>query len=312
MQKRYPMPQPFGWYHVAFSGELKPGDIFPLIYFGEHLVLFRTDAGQARLLDAFCPHLGAHLGYGGKVQGDDIVCPFHAWRFSGDGICVDVPYAATVPKVIGKPCLRSWSVKEANRSIYAWYHPRRAEPIFDVVPIPGFHEADDEWTDFLHRRWTVRCHIQEAHENLIDTAHFQCVHEVNPAFEISFNGHHNRIVMDSASNETSFHSRVITETNGPGQSWARYEGFPEFIVLNPITPIDDDCVVFHIAVAFRKRNADRLRAIHQKVLADICQQVERDIPIFENKIYRVSPLYCDGDGPIQQFREWYRQFYVSY
>ena len=47
--------------------------------------------------DAYCPHLGAHLGFGGKVEGDCIKCPFHEWKFQGeDGKVAEVPYAQKV------------------------------------------------------------------------------------------------------------------------------------------------------------------------------------------------------------------------
>ena len=64
MSKRYPMPIPHGWYAVAYSDELAVGESRPERYFGKDLVLFRTESGRASLLDAYCPHLGAHLGYG--------------------------------------------------------------------------------------------------------------------------------------------------------------------------------------------------------------------------------------------------------
>ena len=35
----------------------------------ERLLLFRTEDGCASVLDAHCRHLGAHLGYGGEVEG---------------------------------------------------------------------------------------------------------------------------------------------------------------------------------------------------------------------------------------------------
>jgi cholesterol 7-dehydrogenase len=44
---------------------------------GQHLVLFRTEKDEAKVLDAYCPHMGADLGVGGKVVGDCIECPFH-------------------------------------------------------------------------------------------------------------------------------------------------------------------------------------------------------------------------------------------
>ena len=86
-------PFPNGWFQVAYSDEVADGDVVPLQYFGKDLVLFRGQDGVPRVLDAFCPHLGAHLGYGGRVEDNCIRCPFHAWRFDGAGKCVDVPYA---------------------------------------------------------------------------------------------------------------------------------------------------------------------------------------------------------------------------
>ena len=75
---------PNGWFIVARSDELAPGEMRPLYAFGRDLVLFRTEGGEARLLDAHCPHLGAHLAVGGRVEGECIRCPFHGWRFDGD------------------------------------------------------------------------------------------------------------------------------------------------------------------------------------------------------------------------------------
>ncbi len=48
--------------------------------FGVDLVLFRTESGKAVGTDPYCPHLGAHLGYGGQIEGETIRCPFHHWN----------------------------------------------------------------------------------------------------------------------------------------------------------------------------------------------------------------------------------------
>ncbi|MCA9575200.1 MAG: Rieske 2Fe-2S domain-containing protein, partial [Myxococcales bacterium] len=83
MQNRYYTPGiPIGWFQVEYTDQLKAGDVKPLKYFGKDLVLYRTESGEAVMLDAFCPHLGAHLGHGGKVKGENIECPFHAWQFA--------------------------------------------------------------------------------------------------------------------------------------------------------------------------------------------------------------------------------------
>ena len=62
-----------GWFVVAWAAELPPGEVRPLRYFGGHQVLFRTESGAVQMLDAHCPHLGAHLGHGGGVTGDEAI-----------------------------------------------------------------------------------------------------------------------------------------------------------------------------------------------------------------------------------------------
>lgn len=67
-----------GWYMVAFERDLRH-DLTPAAVGAQRLVLIRTDGG-VRVADAYCPHRGAHLGYGGRLDGDVIVCPFHGLR----------------------------------------------------------------------------------------------------------------------------------------------------------------------------------------------------------------------------------------
>ena len=62
---------PRGWFVIGVSSELEVGEVKPIKYFGREMVLYRSETGNAIVHDAFCPHLGAHLGYGGKgYQGD--------------------------------------------------------------------------------------------------------------------------------------------------------------------------------------------------------------------------------------------------
>ena len=104
----YPITRhPDGWFAVARSEELAPGAVEAVSFMGHEVVLVRTGSGEARVFDAHCVHLGAHLGHGGRMEGDTLVCPFHAWRFGPDGRCVGVPYASRVPARAG---LRSWPV----------------------------------------------------------------------------------------------------------------------------------------------------------------------------------------------------------
>ena len=66
---------------------------------GENFVVFRSDNNEAFVLNAYCTHMGANLGFGGIVSGNCISCPFHQWKFSGlDGTCVDIPYSTSTRK----------------------------------------------------------------------------------------------------------------------------------------------------------------------------------------------------------------------
>ena len=67
-------------------------DIFYLP--GLNLAAFRDENGEAHVLDAYCPHLGANISIGGRVIGDCLECPFHGWQFRGsDGKVTKIPYS---------------------------------------------------------------------------------------------------------------------------------------------------------------------------------------------------------------------------
>ena len=117
---RYPFPAyPDGWFSIGPSTTLGSGEVKPLNYLGRDLVAFRGGDGAARVFDAHCPHLGAHLGFGGKVCGDGIVCPFHGWQFDGEGHVVDVPNLDRRPPRV---TAGAWDVCERNGQIFIWHH----------------------------------------------------------------------------------------------------------------------------------------------------------------------------------------------
>src|SRR5690606_31236792 len=97
LMARFPFGLPNGWFLLAYADELAPGQLMPLHALDRDLVVFRGASGSVHAFDAHCPHLGAHLGVGGRVVGDTIECPFHGWRFGGDGGCVEIPYAKRIP-----------------------------------------------------------------------------------------------------------------------------------------------------------------------------------------------------------------------
>ena len=72
-----------GWYLLRFLDELEPG-LNPVDVGGRALLAIR-DGAEVSVYDATCPHRGAHLGYGGALDRDCVVCPFHGKRISLGG-----------------------------------------------------------------------------------------------------------------------------------------------------------------------------------------------------------------------------------
>ena len=180
MKRTFPFPAyPNGWFAIAYGDEVETGQLVPLEYFGQDIVLYRGDDGVAHVMNAHCPHLGAHIGYGGRVEGDGVRCPFHAWRFGADGKCSDIPYAKRIPR---KAKIRSWPVCEQNGLVFIWHH---AEDKPAGPPIPPLEEyASADWGDYTRARWQVKSRMYDMGENPVDSQHFKYFHGgISPDFK---------------------------------------------------------------------------------------------------------------------------------
>eukprot|EP00438_Fugacium_kawagutii_P001305 Skav226289 [mRNA] locus=scaffold3301:187474:188103:+ [translate_table: standard] len=91
-QKHFPPGFPNTWHAVCNAADIAHGNVKSISALGTEMVAFRGSDGKAAVLDAFCPHMGAHLGFGGQVIGNTLQCPFHGWSFDGSGTCQRIPY----------------------------------------------------------------------------------------------------------------------------------------------------------------------------------------------------------------------------
>jgi 3-ketosteroid 9alpha-monooxygenase subunit A len=307
---RFPMPRyPNGWFQIAYVDELPPGGVMPLRYFGRDLVLFRTEAGEAKLLDAHCPHLGAHLGYGGKVKGDCIECPFHAWKFDGTGACVEVPYAKKIPP---RATISPWQIRETNGMILAWFHAEGAPPSYEV---PSFPESTSEdWTPYVRKSWKVKSHNQDMAENSVDSAHFLYLHgtQAMPETNAEIEGHilHTTSTTLMKTPQGKVPGSIEVFCHGFGVTTTRFRGLVETLLVASTTTIDEEYVELRFNFTIRKMvNEGVTSTVGAAFQREVCRQLEQDIPIWENKIFIHPPVLVDGDGPIGLFRRWCKQFY---
>jgi len=293
---RYPFPVPNGWFVVAESAGLAPGEVRALHYFDRDLVVFRDDEGAPHVLDAHCPHLGAHLAVGGRVEGGCIRCPFHGWKFDGaSGQCVEIPYG-DVPRIPPRGHARSYPTLERNHMVWAWYHARGGDPFYEVPEVPEFHHED--WSPILVRDFEIRVSAQDMAENNVDFSHFRFVHGTDAIPEDDF-------ITDGTYKKTiGMDGNFIREGYGLGLGVLRVKGYVTF--LSSTTPIDAGNV--HVRWIFTAPKANGEGATEQAA-ESFCAGVSQDIPIWENKVYRDPPVITKVEKLILEHRRWSQQFY---
>jgi phenylpropionate dioxygenase-like ring-hydroxylating dioxygenase large terminal subunit len=160
---------PSGWFRIATSDQLPSGGVGVFEINGQEVVAFRDEQGAVTVVDPICPHMGAHLGYGGRVVDGALRCPFHGLRFDREGKCVGTEYPSN-PEV--KLHLHTWPVMEQLGCIFVYAGHDGAAPTW-VLP----KYDTNGWTKPLTKVLPLKGHIQDIAENSVDFGHFAAVHE---------------------------------------------------------------------------------------------------------------------------------------
>lgn len=304
---------PVGWYTVATSREVKAGQVLPLRQFDQELVLYRSQSGEAHLIDAYCPHMGAHLG-AARVEGENLRCPFHGFEFGRDGRCVRA-YGKSIPR---KAKLETWPVLEHNGFIFAWYHPERNAPAWEIPVLPGPEEG---WTGFRTRRREIASHPQETSENSVDVGHFLHLHNFTDAWyegDLDIDGHLLKGAYGLKYRLPGIEPLTAlfnVEVHGLGYSLVRIH-VPRFgVEMNLLvlsSPVDAGNIVFRTSVSAKKWGPRVLTYfIRELTSLGVAREIGQDAPIWEAKRYVEKPVLAEGDGPIAEYRRYCKQFYLE-
>ena len=300
-----------GWYLVAFSKELGPVEVKPVRFFGEEFVLYRTEAGEPVLMEAFCPHLGAHLGHGGKVEGDAIRCPFHAWKFDKSGACTEVPYAKRIPP---RAAVKARTLREQNGMILGFFGSDGVEPDYEV---PLLAQLDDPaWTELVTDQAEIKTEPREVIENIADRAHFLPVHATKiDEFEVIIDGP--RATQRTLGKGRNLRGEKIDVTSvatyhGPAIQFTDLAWAYPMTLVNAHIPIDKKRLLLRFGVSVKTGVGVELPAeIMNAVVAAARDGYFQDVAIWEHKKWRDTPTLADGDGPIGRIRDWYGSFFTG-
>jgi phenylpropionate dioxygenase-like ring-hydroxylating dioxygenase large terminal subunit len=335
-----------GWFAVLRADEVVPGRVSPFRFAGKELVAFRDARGEVAVLDAVCPHFGAHFGRGGTVRDGCIRCPFHGLEFDGTGQCVGGGlYAERGYRALRT---RPWVAREAAASVFLWHGPDRGRPAWPM-PLEGLDW--ESWSRPVTNagRPLPRTNLFFPTENIIDMTHFVNVHRWDV----------HRVVVPPHVDEKGRMRAVIEATwaafSQSERAWARRLGKRlsssyevEFVILEPgvavattqlgeaqgrlrvrsvilITPVNEaDCHIRAVMSVFdpasgrggRVRQAirDRLGAGLPELLAPIFLAVgtadfDGDAMIWSHRTHLEHPRPLKEDGPLVAFRRWSERFW---
>jgi nitrite reductase/ring-hydroxylating ferredoxin subunit len=321
-------PFPTGWYGLCFSSELQTGAVLHGRYVGQELVIFRTHAGRAVAMDAYCPHMGAHLGHGGTVQGETLRCPFHGFCFDARGECVSTPYGKRLPRA--SACVLP--VVERNGCVLAWHDRAGRAPLWEIPELdPGGY---GRLVTKIYPR--LRSHPQETSENSVDLGHLGVVHgyeDVAMLGALETDGPHlfARYTMRRKNPFVPWLEPVKADfdvhVHGLGYSFVQvvvpaHGLWTRHFVLS--TPLDGEHIALRIAVQVKLPEPARIsralglvpgvlarELVGELTLRAYAHDVSQDFAIWENKRYVQPPALAEGDGPVGRYRSWCRQFYPS-
>ncbi|NKB75512.1 MAG: Rieske 2Fe-2S domain-containing protein [Gammaproteobacteria bacterium] len=154
------------WYPVGWSDGLKPGQVKNQVLWEQEIAVYRGDNGDAYAVEDACLHKGVAL-HKGDVQGDELVCPYHGWRFDGQGRCVGIPYVDDSNR-LPKKCLRRYPLKERYNLI--WVFP--GDPVLsESMSLPDVPEYDDPDWLIVEIPAHFNVHFSMVNENPLDVFH---------------------------------------------------------------------------------------------------------------------------------------------
>jgi 3-ketosteroid 9alpha-monooxygenase subunit A len=313
---------PTGWFQIGWSAELAVGEVKPIRLFDEDLVLYRTESGAARLVDSQCPHLGAHLGYGGIVKGDCIACPFHGWEFGLDGRNQHIPFLNRSNPAVS---LKQWLLEEVDGFLIVWHDALDRAPLW-TWSSPEFGDRDNFYEPSRHYAGVRKILPHQPIENGPDALHFPFVHgSGEPAEIVVWDDSTHRLIVEfdlklgvgKESTELTPEGPTTTRLRSVGTMSLGYVSFTLNDIYVPqlvcVTPVDhENSMVFSTTTGRRDPSSEEPSGAIKAMMEIQHPLVERDFNIWEHQVFNSRPPYAGHEEKyFPRFRRWLEQFYPA-
>ncbi len=145
---------------------------------GQDFVLFKDikqGADAYALLDRHCAHRGADLAFARfETDGDHvgIRCPFHGWKYAGDGTCLETPAEPKGSTLCQRVRQGSYPTAVHAGVVFAWLGPAGSTP--PLFPKLDCYQAAATHSFAFKGLW--QCNWLQAFEVGIDPAHPSFLH----------------------------------------------------------------------------------------------------------------------------------------
>ncbi len=156
------------WLPVAFADEVSDSPMAATLL-DVDLVIYRTSTSVVVARD-ICLHRGSQLTLG-RLDGDELICAYHGWRYGPDGRCTRIPSQPPDRRISPHVRLYSFPVVERYGLVWTCLAGRAGRDL------PEWPEAEDpsyRWVKILWQEWSTSAARQV--ENFLDTSHFSFVH----------------------------------------------------------------------------------------------------------------------------------------
>jgi phenylpropionate dioxygenase-like ring-hydroxylating dioxygenase large terminal subunit len=161
---------PDQWTPVTSAKSLDKKGMLATQLDGVPLVFFRDRDGKACALVDQCPHRSVKLSEGKLTEERHIQCPFHGWRYDGQGNCTHI--ALNPDARLGAVQASALPCQELGGLLWVY----TATETTDVLPLqaPESLSSPNWFGTVIEREWDT--HWSRATQTMLDVAHIPFVH----------------------------------------------------------------------------------------------------------------------------------------
>lgn len=302
-----------GWTQVAFDEDLRE-DVSPVDVGGRALVAVRRPDGFA-VHDARCPHRGAHLGHGGRLEDDALVCPFHGHR-------VHLGQEQT-PVDPHRFCVRGYPSLHLAAGLFVLFDSRHDTGL-------GARLVDLDRTHHVRPAFARHLAVPPEYviENVLDADHFAEVHALTrrpelgvseqPSGSLLVDGYLDMVRANkwqsaedrSGAARAQFTAEVFSPTVVVTELRS---GTDPNVVITAATPAADGGCTARVTVALPKESSHGRPTVRQlsSLISGSRMAFEQDARVWEHLDPTVTPHYVPGDRLVRTYRDFCERFQPS-